>query len=96
MYLKLIKPVFDFLMALFFLLCIFPILLFLASVLFIHILGSPLFFQQRIGCNGIPFTIIIFKTYTRFEQKTSLIEFYRNYKLDELEQLINNLKGEMS
>ena len=69
--------------------------------------GSPLFHQARVGRNKRPFTLVKFRT-MRPDTKhvathladasavTGLGKFLRRTKLDELPQLWNVLKGEMS
>jgi len=69
--------------------------------------GSPIFYQQRVGKKGQPFTLIKFRTMGTSTESvathmvdsnsvTKLGSFLRKTKLDELPQLINVLRGEMS
>ena len=69
--------------------------------------GSPLFFQQRVGKNQEPFTLIKFRTMaiTTGSVGTHLVDaasitklghFLRKAKLDEMPQLFNVLFGHMS
>jgi lipopolysaccharide/colanic/teichoic acid biosynthesis glycosyltransferase len=96
MYIHFFKPIFDFLVALIALILLFPILLLVAFILsFIH-QGNPVFTQTRIGQNAQPFTIYKFKTITEEGKTTTFLQNLRNYKIDELPQLLNVLKFEMS
>lgn len=84
-----------------------PILLVVAVFVRVN-LGSPiLFVQQRPGLNGAPFRIIKFRTMTDSrdasgsalqdaERLTRFGKFLRSTSLDELPELWNVLKGEMS
>lgn len=96
----------DFLAAFFGLLLLWPILL-IVTVIGLFDTGSPIFVQERVGRNKKPFKLIKFRTMT-VETKsvashlannasiTKLGGFLRKTKIDELPQLINVLKGEMS
>ena len=97
---------FDFLMAFFGLLVTFPILI-IVTIIGYFDTGSPIFIQERVGKNKRPFKLIKFRTMTVDTKSvashlassasiTKLGLFLRKTKLDELPQLINVLKGEMS
>lgn len=96
MYIHFFKPAFDFLVALVALVILFPFLCFIAIVLSILHRGNPIFNQVRIGQHGKAFVIYKFKTYTKEGVSTPFLQRLRNYKIDELPQLINILKFEMS
>ncbi|WP_119197508.1 sugar transferase [Aeromonas taiwanensis] len=97
---------FDFIAALLGLLLLWPILL-IITVIGIFDTGSPIFVQTRVGKNKKPFKLIKFRTMSVDTQSvashlassasiTKLGSFLRKTKIDELPQLINVLKGEMS
>jgi len=105
----LLKRLFDLLIALTALLLLSPLLLLLALWVKIDSPGPAFFFQQRVGRFGKPFDIVKFRTMisnastqgaaiTIGEDKriTRSGAFIRKYKLDELPQLLNVVKGEMS
>ncbi|GGE08348.1 sugar transferase [Psychroflexus salis] len=96
MYIHFLKPALDFVFALFTLILLSPILLILLAVLaFIH-KGSPIFTQKRIGQNAQAFIIYKLKTINKKGISTPFLQLLRNLKIDELPQLINILKFEMS
>ena len=59
-----------------------------------HGFGSPFYFEGRISA-GQPFTIIKFRT-SRDSQLTQVGFYLRKWYLDELPQLVNVLRGDMS
>jgi exopolysaccharide biosynthesis polyprenyl glycosylphosphotransferase len=87
-----------------------PLLLVLAIAIRLSSPGPVLFRQQRVGLNGAPFTLVKFRTMIRdaeaetgpvFAQpgdarRTATGSFMRRFSLDELPQLYNILRGEMS
>jgi len=107
MYAGFIKRILDFIVAFLVLLLVSPVFLIVAFLLFIQNNGSIFFYQERPGYNEEPFHIIKFKTMTDetdedgnllpdVERITALGQFVRKFSLDELPQLINVLKGDMS
>ena len=64
MYKKTIKPIFDFLTALFALAVLSPVFIFIVLLLAVSNRGNPFFVQRRPGKEGEIFKIIKFKTMT--------------------------------
>jgi lipopolysaccharide/colanic/teichoic acid biosynthesis glycosyltransferase len=59
--------------------------------------GRPVFFvQERIGKNGFPFRMIKFRSMTGAGEITAIGRLLRKYRIDELPQIWNVLRGEMS
>lgn len=107
MYKLLVKPVFDFLISLLGLILLFPFLLLFTILLFFANNGKPFFFQLRPGKKGKTFKIVKFKTMNDkkdadgkllpdAQRLTAVGSFVRKTSIDELPQLINVLKGDMS
>lgn len=103
----LVKPLFDCLIAFFILLISLPILLITGLLLLIANRGSIWFTQARPGLNEKLFSIIKFKTMTDERDETGkylpdnlrltwIGKFIRRTSIDELPQLINVVKGDMS
>jgi lipopolysaccharide/colanic/teichoic acid biosynthesis glycosyltransferase len=107
MYKHFIKPLGDFTIAFFLLIILFPIIILTAILLLIVNNGKVFFFQQRPGLNSKPFKIIKFKTMRdAFDvngnplpdelRLTKVGNIVRSASLDELLQLVNVIKGDMS
>lgn len=105
------KPFFkrptDFFAALFGLLVLSPLFLLVTVALFIANQGKPFFFQSRPGRGERIFRIVKFKTMNDrrdasgellpdADRLTAIGSFVRKTSLDEIPQLINVLKGDMS
>ena len=107
MYKTLLKPLLDFTAALTGILLLSPIFLLVTLGLFVSNNGKPFFFQLRPGKDGKIFKIVKFKTMNDkkdhegnvlpdAKRLTKIGSFVRKTSLDELPQLMNVLKGDMS
>ena len=105
-----VKKVFDISIALLLLLLAWPLMLFTAIAVYLESGGPVLYKQIRVGLNGKEFPIYKFRSMSQDAEKagkavwatkndarvTKVGTFIRNTRLDELPQLYNVLKGDMS
>ena len=107
MYKYFFKRVFDLLLSIIGLLILSPVFIIVLLLLLINNNGKPFFFQKRPGRNEKIFKVIKFKTMndkkgengellSDQDRLTSLGSFIRKTSLDEIPQLINVFKGDMS
>ena len=107
MYAKFFKRLLDFLLSLFALLILWPVLLILAIIGAFVMKGNPFFTQQRPGKDEKIFKLIKFRTMTNAKDadgnllpdEKRLVKYgklLRSTSLDELPELLNILKGDMA
>lgn len=107
MYNSIFKRILDIFLATINLMLLAPFFIVITIVLFIANEGKPFFIQKRPGKNGEIFHIIKFKTMTNkkdangnllpdTKRMTRLGNFARRISLDEIPQLINVIRGDMS
>ena len=108
MYKNFFKRIFDFIISLIVLICISPILVLFIILLHFANKGAGVFFyQERPGKGGKLFKLIKFKSMTdekdengvllpNDQRVTKIGRFIRKFSIDELPQLFNILKGDMS
>ena len=101
------KRVLDIAISLWTLIIVSPLLAVISIILLVHTRKSPFFFQTRVGYRGKLFRVFKFKTLTDARDSGGLLlpddlrsfplgTFLRRYSLDELPQLVNIIKGDMS
>ena len=107
LYFNFFKPLFDFTISILLLVFLSPIIFFIAAILLIKNKDSVFFLQIRPGYQAKPFRIIKFKTMIDafddngfpLPDKIRLTKFgaiVRSSSIDEILQLINVIKGDMS
>jgi exopolysaccharide biosynthesis polyprenyl glycosylphosphotransferase len=103
------KNIFEFIVALFLIILLFPLFLLICFLVKITSSGPIIYKQKRVGKNGKIFTLYKFRTMIKDAEKyglkkdnsydprvTPLGRILRKTHLDELPQLINIIKGELS
>ena len=103
------KRVFDILCSLIGLLCLSPLMVPLLYLIWRQDRHSPFYCASRVGKDGVSFTLVklrsmivgadkcgVDSTAADDQRITAVGSFVRRYKLDEIPQLFNVLKGEMS
>ena len=104
---KYIKRVLDFILSLLALIILSPFILIFTIIGAIKMKGNPFFVQKRPGKDGKIFSLIKFRTMTNKKDKdgnllpdekrlTSYGKFLRSTSIDEVLEIINILKGDMS
>lgn len=107
MYSSFFKRIIDFSIALIAFVVALPVFLLITIVLYLLNEGKPFFYQIRPGKNAALFTVIKFKTMNDkkntqgellpdHERLTPFGQFVRKTSLDEIPQLLNVIKGDMS
>lgn len=110
MYKNILKPIADFLFGILAFLLLWPLLILVAIAIKIDTSGPAFFLQPRLGKNGKVFKIIKFrsmivkqedankgnKLYENDPRITRIGAFIRKTSIDELPQILNIIKGEMS
>ncbi|MDW5289372.1 sugar transferase [Formosa sp. PL04] len=107
LYKSFFKRLLDIILAILGLIILSPIFLIVTILLLYKNDGSPFFFQSRPGKNEKVFRIIKFKSMSdkkdssgnllpEIQRLTNTGRFIRKYSLDEIPQLLNVIKGDMS
>ena len=102
-----LKRLFDIMFSFFLIFLLFPVFLVVSLMIFLDLRSNPFFYQKRAGLYCQKFNVIKFKTMNDFRDTdgkllpdsfrvTRLGYYIRRFSFDELPQLINVFKGDMS
>lgn len=104
-----IKYIIDVMFSLFGLIVLSPVILIFSLLIILESPGSPFYFQERLGLNGNKFSVMKLRSMRNDAEKngakwaekndpriTRIGMFIRKTRIDELPQLFNILKGDMS
>ena len=98
MYRRFIKPIIDFIVSLFLIIILLPIMLIVLIITYLN-LGNPIFNERRLreGKNKKIFVMYKFRTKLLGKHEYNKVsKIIDNYRLNELPQLFNVLKGDMA
>lgn len=102
---KQVKQAFDLVVSISVLILMLPIMLLIAICIYLEDRGPIFYFQEKVGLNGIKYIAIKFRSMEidaenwasmRIPGTTRVGQFIRKLRLDELPQIVNVIKGEMS
>lgn len=110
LYSRLIKPILEAIIALILFILLIPVMVVLAIVIKCDSRGRIFYTQERVGKDGRKFTIMKFRTMVENAESltgavyaadndpriTKIGRFLRKWRLDEIPQLVNVIKGDMS
>lgn len=106
---SILKITVDLLFSFFGLILVAPVIIVFSLIIIIESPGSPFYLQERLGIGGKKFKVIKLRSMRKDAEKngakwaekndsrvTKVGSFIRNTRIDELPQLINVIKGDMS
>ncbi|MGX5576000.1 sugar transferase [Bacillus toyonensis] len=104
-----VKRLFDIIFSIILLLLTIPIMLFFCIMITLETPGAPIYFQERLGINGKKFNVLKLRSMVKdaemngpqwakeHDQRITKVGlFIRKTRIDELPQLLNILRGNMS
>ncbi|MEH7218410.1 sugar transferase [Bacillus toyonensis] len=104
-----VKRLFDIIFSIILLLLTIPIMLFFCIMITLETPGAPIYFQERLGINGKKFNVLKLRSMVKdaemngpqwakeHDQRITKVGlFIRKTRIDELPQLLNILRGDMS